>query len=31
VTPADFDKFEKLLGDIQTAYGRKISARCARI
>jgi len=23
VTPADFDKFEKLLGDIQTAYGRE--------
>jgi predicted lipid-binding transport protein (Tim44 family) len=23
VTPADFDKFEKLLGDIQTAYGKE--------
>src|SRR4051812_22056844 len=23
VTPADFDTFEKLLGDIQTAYGRE--------
>jgi len=23
VTPADFDAFEKLLGDIQTAYGRE--------
>jgi predicted lipid-binding transport protein (Tim44 family) len=23
VAPADFDKFEKLLGDIQTAYGRE--------
>ena len=31
VTPADFDAFEKLLGDVQTAYGRKTSARCARI
>ena len=23
VTPADFDKFERLLGDIQTAYGKE--------
>jgi predicted lipid-binding transport protein (Tim44 family) len=32
VTPADFDAFEKLLGDIQMAYGREdLTALCAHL